>query len=184
MQSSTRMAGEKLCCPLASTSNPPLQHLNLDDDDHIVKKKLEHISYLQHHHPLSIICFISLHRLSFIRLVLLETWWFPTRLIGGWEKVTCDDGTDIWWKDNDEGGKLQERTVNLDKRCGINVTVVTNTNCAAETNTSVHSSEFFQIPLFLNGTHKLFTSCLYLLNRSQNRYKISNKMPQTHKINQ
>ena len=55
--------------------------------------------------------------------------------------MTCDDGTDIWWKDNDEGGKLQERTVNLDKRCGINVTVVTNTNCAAETNTSVHSSE-------------------------------------------
>ena len=40
-----------------------------------------------------------------------------------------------------ERGKLQERTVNLDKRCGINVTVVTNTNCAAETNTSVHSSE-------------------------------------------
>ena len=95
--------------------------------------------------------------------------------------MTCDDGTDIWWKDNNEGGKLQERTVNLDKRCGINVTVVTNTNCAAETNTSVHSSE---IPLFLNGTPKLFTSCLYLLNRSQNRYKISNKMPQTHKINQ
>ena len=36
--------------------------------------------------------------------------------------MTCDDGTDIWWKDNDEGGKLQERTVNLDKRCRINVT--------------------------------------------------------------
>lgn len=42
--------------------------------------------------------------------------------------------------------------------------------------------EFYQIPLFLNGTRKLFTSCLYLLNRSQNKYKISNKMPHTHKL--
>ena len=46
-----------------------------------------------------------------------------------------------------------KKTVNLDKRCGINVTVGTNTNCAAETNTSVHSSESGSFvlpdPLFL-----------------------------------
>ena len=124
--------------------------------------------------------YLSYRNTLFICLVRLDTWSFPTLLIGRWWK------SDGGWRNRyllktQREGRLQERTVNLDKRCGINVTFVTNTNCAAETNTSVHSSE---IPLFLNGTPKLFTSCLYLLNRSQNRYKISNKMPQTRKINQ
>ena len=62
-----------------------------------------------------------------------------------------DDGRDICWKHNE--ACTGEKTVNPDKRCGINVTVGTNTNCAAETNTSVHSSESGSFvlpdPLFL-----------------------------------
>ena len=73
----------------------------------------------------------------FVCFVCSKTWSFTTLLIGCWQKVTWNDGTDICSKHK----RPQEKPVNLDKRYEINVTAVTNTNCAAETNTSVHSSE-------------------------------------------
>ena len=82
--------------------------------------------------------FVIKTKLNYGRLkVFLKTWSFTTLLIGCWQKVTWNDGTDICSKHK----RPQEKPVNLDKRYEINVTAVTNTNCAAETNTSVHSSE-------------------------------------------
>ena len=121
------MAGEKLCCPLALPSNLPLQHHNLADDDEILviireEIKIFHLSYIETH-----------------ALVVLETWPFTTLLINRRRKNGMTAA--IFAENTILDGRLQEKTVNLDKRCGINVTFVTNTNCAAETNTSVHSSE-------------------------------------------
>ena len=81
----------------------------------------------------------------FVCFVCSKSWSFTTLLIGCWQKVTWNDGTDICSKHK----RPQEKPVNLDKRYEINVTAVTNTNCAAETNTSVHSSERLEdSPLF------------------------------------
>ena len=55
----------------------------------------------------------------FVCFVGSKSWSFTTLLIGCWQKVTQNDGTDICSRHK---GPHQERTVNLDKRCRINVT--------------------------------------------------------------
>ena len=54
----------------------------------------------------------------FVCFVGSKSWSFTTLLIGCWQKVTQNDGTDICSRHKGP----QERTVNLDKRCRINVT--------------------------------------------------------------
>ena len=144
LQSSARMAGEKLYCPLGLTSNHcnlkmcwcwrwlccPLFFLNQCHIQMLVimirmitMSTIYDILWWSRCNCWKWICrniqfkFKNSLRLwfemcsMFVCFVGSKTWSFTTLLIGCWQKVTQNDGTDICSRHKEP----QERTINLDK---------------------------------------------------------------------